>query len=246
MTPRQHNAPSRWNCGVVFATIAEHSVVLEFPRRVNRRFRNPLPSTSTRVEYLYELILARPLVFACWVFVVGSAIGSFLNVVIYRMPRQMSLSHPASHCPTCGHPIRWYHNLPIAGWLILRGKCHDCRAAISPRYPTVEFVVAVIFVVVAYFDIYLPTLTNEGANTGHVDLRTALLAAAAHIWLACTIVAAALIRWDSQRIPRRLVVVALAVAAAAIPFLDFWRSAALVVLAALLLLIAWVSPRPHP
>jgi leader peptidase (prepilin peptidase)/N-methyltransferase len=198
------------------------------------------------VEYLYDLILARPLVLACWVFVVGSAIGSFLNVVIYRMPRRMSLSHPASRCPTCGHPIRWYHNLPIAGWLILRGKCHDCQAAISPRYPIVEFIIAVIFVVAAYFDIYLPTLTDEGANTGHVDSGRALVAAAVHVWLACTIVAAALIRWDGQRVPWRLVLPALIIAAAAAPFLDVRRSAALVVLAAPLLVIAWVSPRPQP
>ena len=85
--------------------------------------------------------LLKPLA-ALWVFALGGAVGSFLNVVVYRLPAGMSLVAPGSRCPACGHPIRWHDNLPIAGWLILRGRCRDCAARISPRYPAVETLVA--------------------------------------------------------------------------------------------------------
>lgn len=79
----------------------------------------------------------------------GLAIGSFLNVVAWRLPRGESLSHPASHCPNCGSPIRARHNIPILGWLVLRGQCFDCGAPISAQYPVVEALTAVAFGVVA-------------------------------------------------------------------------------------------------
>jgi leader peptidase (prepilin peptidase) / N-methyltransferase len=83
-------------------------------------------------------------------FVLGTIIGSFLNVVIYRLPRKMSLSWPGSHCTACGHPIRWYHNVPVLGWIWLRGKCRDCGIKISPRYPLVEFTVGLAFLLVGW------------------------------------------------------------------------------------------------
>lgn len=64
--------------------------------------------------------------------------GSFANVVVYRWPREMSLSHPGSHCPHCSKPVRPRDNVPVLGWLWLRGKCRDCKAPISARYPLVE------------------------------------------------------------------------------------------------------------
>lgn len=64
--------------------------------------------------------------------------GSFANVMIYRWPRELSLVHPGSACPACGKPVRWYDNVPVLGWLWLRGKCRDCKAPISARYPFVE------------------------------------------------------------------------------------------------------------
>ena len=77
---------------------------------------------------------------------IGASIGSFLNVCIYRLPRRESLLWPASHCTTCGRTLAWYENVPIAGWLWLRGRCRSCGERISPVYPIVELVTAVIFV----------------------------------------------------------------------------------------------------
>ena len=68
----------------------------------------------------------------------GGAIGSFLNVVAWRLPRGESITHPPSACPHCRHRIRPWHNVPVLGWLALRGRCHDCGAPIARRYPAVE------------------------------------------------------------------------------------------------------------
>lgn len=68
----------------------------------------------------------------------GLCVGSFLNVVIYRLPNGMSLAKPASHCPKCQNPIRWYDNIPVLSFIILRGKCRHCKERISFRYPLVE------------------------------------------------------------------------------------------------------------
>jgi len=76
----------------------------------------------------------------------GLAVGSFLNVCIYRLPRRESLSFPASHCTSCQRPLDWFENVPVFGWLALRGRCRTCRAAISPLYPIVEAITAGIFV----------------------------------------------------------------------------------------------------
>lgn len=68
----------------------------------------------------------------------GLSFGSFANVVIWRFPRGESLNRPGSHCPSCDTPIRWYDNIPVLSWLVLRGRCRACEAPISIRYPLVE------------------------------------------------------------------------------------------------------------
>ncbi len=75
----------------------------------------------------------------------GLFIGSFLNVVIYRVPRGESVVSPRSRCPGCGEEIAWYDNLPVVSWLVLRGRCRRCRESISARYPVVELLTAVVF-----------------------------------------------------------------------------------------------------
>jgi leader peptidase (prepilin peptidase) / N-methyltransferase len=78
--------------------------------------------------------------------VFGAMIGSFLNVVVYRLPRRESLVRPASHCPSCGMGVKPYDNVPILSWLLLRGRCRNCSAAISKRYPLVEALTALLCV----------------------------------------------------------------------------------------------------
>jgi leader peptidase (prepilin peptidase)/N-methyltransferase len=76
----------------------------------------------------------------------GLVFGSFLNVVVYRLPRGMSLVRPRSHCPACGATVRWFDNVPVLSYLALRGRCRRCRARISPRYPLVELLTGLLMV----------------------------------------------------------------------------------------------------
>src|SRR5436190_6205740 len=80
----------------------------------------------------------------------GLIIGSFLNVVAYRLPRGESLAHPPSHCPSCDAPIKPYDNIPVFSWLLLRGRCRNCNAPISPRYPLVEALTGVLYALVMW------------------------------------------------------------------------------------------------
>jgi leader peptidase (prepilin peptidase) / N-methyltransferase len=86
-----------------------------------------------------------PLVLAAFV-IFGLAVGSFLNVCIHRVPRQASIVHPASFCPQCGYVLQWYDNIPVVSYVLLRGRCRQCKTSISIRYPTIEFMTMVIFV----------------------------------------------------------------------------------------------------
>ena len=80
----------------------------------------------------------------------GLVIGSFLNVVIFRVPERRSLARPGSHCPRCGTAIRPYDNIPVVSWMVLRGRCRACSMRISPRYPLVEALTAALFVAAAW------------------------------------------------------------------------------------------------
>lgn len=85
------------------------------------------------------------LILSFFSFWLGACIASFLNVVIWRVPRDESIVSPPSHCPKCGAAIRWYQNIPILSWLALRGRCASCRTSISPRYLFVELLGGLLF-----------------------------------------------------------------------------------------------------
>src|SRR5277367_4232786 len=92
-------------------------------------------------------------------FLFGIVIGSFLNVCISRIPEGLSIVSPGSRCPRCQTPIKPYDNIPVFGWLLLRGKCRNCALPISPMYPIVEFLTGAIFVLTYYeFGVNLLTL----------------------------------------------------------------------------------------
>ncbi|MFQ3615483.1 MAG: prepilin peptidase [Cyanobacteriota bacterium] len=96
---------------------------------------------------------------ALLVFLIGASVGSFLNVVVYRVPAGLSLLHPPSRCPSCLTPIKPYDNVPVLGWLWLRGKCRTCKAPIPLRYPLVELITGLLFVAVAQsFALPLPAI----------------------------------------------------------------------------------------
>ncbi len=82
------------------------------------------------------------------VFLFGAVVGSFLNVCIHRMPREESIVNPPSHCPHCNERIRWYDNIPLVSFIVLRGKCRHCGASISPRYLFIELLTASLFLAV--------------------------------------------------------------------------------------------------
>jgi leader peptidase (prepilin peptidase)/N-methyltransferase len=85
-----------------------------------------------------------------FVLVLGLVLGSFLNVCVYRLPRELSIVHPRSACPQCNAPIRAYDNIPVLSWLLLRGRCRDCKAPISPRYSVIELLTALLFATCFY------------------------------------------------------------------------------------------------
>lgn len=91
---------------------------------------------------MFEIPVA---LFAAMLFIFGSILGSFANVIIYRLPKGESIVRPGSHCANCGAAIRWYHNVPILAWFWLRGRCAKCGARFSFRYPLVEFIMGALF-----------------------------------------------------------------------------------------------------
>src|SRR5215213_5988056 len=116
----------------------------------------------------------------------GVLVGSFLNVVVWRVPRGESVAHPPSACPSCGHSIRPRDNVPVLSWLLLRGRCRDCGTRISVRYPLVELATAVLF----------------GLTAWRLGLVWEL---PAYLYLAAVAVALTLIDLDVRRLPNAIV-----------------------------------------
>jgi leader peptidase (prepilin peptidase)/N-methyltransferase len=162
----------------------------------------------------------------------GLVVGSFLNVVIHRVPRAESLLRPGSHCPSCQAPVPARYNVPVLGWLVLRGACHTCRAPISARYPLVEAATAALFVAVT-------------ARFGAVPELPA------YLYLTAVAVALAAIDLDVLRLPDPIVLPSYLVGAVllALPTVlaHGWPAALRAVLAAAALwfcyaAVAWVRP----
>ena len=116
----------------------------------------------------------------------GLAIGSFLNVVVWRVPRGESVVSPGSHCPRCDRPVRERDNVPVVSWLLLRGRCRDCGEPIARRYPLVELGTGVLFVVVYAWQGLTPALP-------------------AYLYLAAIGVALTLIDLDTHKLPNAIV-----------------------------------------
>lgn len=145
-------------------------------------------------EYLPAIVLS---------LVMGSAVGSFLNVVVYRLPAGLSLLHPPSHCPKCLHRLGPTDNVPVLGWLWLRGKCRYCGTKISPRYPLVEAATALLFLLVTWqFGLTLQTL--------------------AYWFLVALLISLALIDRDTLTLPNRLTEPGLVMGLIAQAGLGYW------------------------
>lgn len=148
-----------------------------------------------------------------WWTIVGAMIGSFANVVVWRMPRGESLSSRGSHCPKCGHAIRVYDNIPVFGYFFLRGRCRDCGEPISARYPTVEALFAGLFFLLALVEGAgrLRNLPRPVSGWVGLDEWAALTL---HATLLSTLLCALLMERDGAKVPRRLFGVSIVLAGA--------------------------------
>ena len=148
------------------------------------------------MQIMFEIIPS--FVFIIFMFILGSFFGSFLNVVIYRMPRKCKsiLKPRRSFCPKCLHNIAWYDNIPIFSYIFLNGKCRHCKEVISIRYPIVEFLTAALFVVFMHLDVL--TVKPENLEYHH------FLSLAMHLVATFILIAIAFIDYDLMIIPDTL------------------------------------------
>lgn len=141
-----------------------------------------------------------------WLIAVGGCFGSFMNVVIYRLPAALSILRPASRCPYCLTAIRGKDNIPVISWFVLRGRCRDCQATIAARYPAIEGLIAFVCVTLAVVEVFpggegLPAEVRQDLLANPWQLWTMF---SAHLLLICTLVCAVMIQYDGHPIPWRL------------------------------------------
>lgn len=179
--------------------------------------------------------------------VVGAAIGSFLNVVIHRVPLGLSVVNPPSACPACTARVRPYDNIPIVSWLVLRGRCRDCGAPFSGRYALVELATALAFAGLAV--LLLPGILAAPSTAA---LAAGLLELVALLYFAAVSIALAAIDLDTHRLPNSIVlpsypVLAVLLGASALLTGDLETAARAAAGAGILfagyLLLAFISPR---
>jgi len=145
--------------------------------------------------------------------VIGACVGSFLNVVIYRVPAGLSVVNPPSHCPKCDQRLAWRDNVPVLAWLWLRGRCRYCAAPISPQYPLIEASTALLFGL-WYYACYFTTLQPAMAGAG---AEATLLILLAQLVLIAALIASTLIDARHYIIPIEIPWIAMAVALVLIP-----------------------------
>ena len=139
------------------------------------------------------------ILFAVYAFLWGAVWGSFLNVVIWRLPEGMSLTRPPSHCPKCQTPIKWYDNVPVLGWLWLRGKCRACSVRISIRYPAIE-----LFVALLTLGIWMHV--SAGGVLESEPIQVVLIPFFLHFFFVALLVSIAFIDLDHTIIPHELTI----------------------------------------
>jgi leader peptidase (prepilin peptidase) / N-methyltransferase len=151
------------------------------------------------------------LIYIVFLFAIGACVGSFLNVVVWRLPRGESIVSPPSHCPKCGRNLKWYDNLPVIGWLKLRGKCRFCGQPISARYPIVEAVTGALFAgyYVAFFMFGVgpcpnPGVARGGWGAGFLNISQHWPVYALYMLLLCVLLASSLIDAELYIIPLEL------------------------------------------
>ena len=170
--------------------------------------------SSNFLNHFEQLTPTGIVLFLVWLTAVGGCVGSFLNVVVYRLPLGKSVVRPGSFCPKCKTPIRWYDNIPVISWFILRGRCRFCHEPFSFRYPAIEAIVAALFFLFTYVE-----LLSDGANLpgrllpvvdGFIiqSLSVGQLSTvfAFHLTLLVTLLASGLIELDRNSVPVRLFV----------------------------------------
>ena len=128
------------------------------------------------------------------VLLAGACVGSFINVVVWRLPRDESVAWPGSHCPRCGYSVRWHDNIPVISWLLLRGQCRSCSQPIAPRYPVVEALTGVV---------WLSAIGAIGFGTGALstDITTSLITLVGGVVLASLLMPLVLIDMDHLWLP---------------------------------------------
>lgn len=174
-----------------------------------------------------------------WLFWVGSSIGSFLNVVAWRMPRGESVNG-RSYCPRCRTQLQARDNFPVFGWLALRGRCRRCRLPISPRYPIVELSVGVSLTLIGLSELYRLSLPHQivhwhGGPFWSPVVSYAMLATLLYHTVAVAFGwAQGLIRMDGNRLPPRLI--AISIAALVVPMIAYPE----------LMVVSWRADDPGP
>lgn len=164
--------------------------------------------------------------------VFGLLIGSFTNVVVWRVPRGESVVNPPSACPSCGARIRWYDNVPILSWLVLQGRCRNCATPISARYALIEALTAVLFASAAF------RFTHDSDTVGDLGVLLPILS------LTAVGVALAFIDLDTHKLPNKIVLPAYPVVAVLVCFATLlmgweWTSVIRAALGALILYILY-------